>query len=127
MHFAFTKERRQSPIRAHAHFSLASPSPQDYDLLPSELWCKLEAERPSGPSLQGVGAHWPYMVTLELGTYLVDLMVKNLKIDSDILNPACDRKRIPILYHMYTFRSMRQVHVHVLCQVRAIDVVQNSV
>lgn len=36
-------------------------------------------------------------------------MVKNLKINSDILNPAYDRKLIPILYHMYTFRSTRQV------------------
>lgn len=49
------------------------------------------------------------MVTLELGTYMVDMMVKNLKINSDILNPAYDRKLIPILYHMYTFRSTRQV------------------
>lgn len=96
------------------HFPLTSSFLQEYDLLPSELWCKLEAEQRSGPSLQGAETHWPYMVTLELGTYLVDLMVKNLKINSDILNPACDRKRIPILYHMYTFRSMRQVHVHVL-------------
>lgn len=87
---------------------------QACNLLPSELWCKLEAEQSSGPSLQGAETQWPYMVTLELGTYLVDLMVKNLKINSDVLNPTCERKRIPILYHMYTFRSLRQVHVHVL-------------
>lgn len=66
-------------------------------------------EQMSGPSLQGGEIQWPYIVTLELGTYMVDMMVKNLKINSDILNPAYDRKFIPILYHMYTFRSTRQV------------------
>ncbi|XP_044056573.1 DNA-directed RNA polymerase, mitochondrial [Siniperca chuatsi] len=80
-----------------------------YDVLPREQWCKLEMEQSSGPTLQGGETHWPYIVTLELGTYMVDMMVKNLKINSDILNPAFDRKLIPILYHMYTFRSTRQV------------------
>uniref|UniRef100_A0A672HR35 DNA-directed RNA polymerase n=1 Tax=Salarias fasciatus TaxID=181472 RepID=A0A672HR35_SALFA len=80
-----------------------------YDVLPREQWCKLEMEHSSGPTLQGGEISWPYIVTLELGTYLVDLMVKNLKINSDILNPAFERKLIPILYHMYTFRSTRQI------------------
>uniref|UniRef100_A0A8C5D5J6 DNA-directed RNA polymerase n=1 Tax=Gouania willdenowi TaxID=441366 RepID=A0A8C5D5J6_GOUWI len=62
-----------------------------------------------GPTLQGSETSWPYIVTLELGTCLVDMMVKNLKINGDILNPAYDRKAIPILYHMYTFRSTRQI------------------
>ncbi|XP_071377598.1 DNA-directed RNA polymerase, mitochondrial isoform X2 [Centroberyx affinis] len=80
-----------------------------YDVLPRELWCKLETEQSSGPTLQGDETHWPYIVTVEVGTYMVDLMVKTLKINSDILNPAYERKLIPILYHMYTFRSTRQV------------------
>lgn len=66
-------------------------------------------EQSSGPSLQGGESNWPYIVSVELGTYMVDLMVKNLKINSDILNPAHDRKLIPVLYHMYAFRSTRQV------------------
>lgn len=66
-------------------------------------------EESLGPTLQGGETYWPYTLPLELGTYMVDIMVKNLKINSDILNPAQDRKRIPILYHMYTFRSTRQV------------------
>ena len=77
--------------------------------LPREQWLKLEAANPSGPTLQGEELQWPYIVSVELGTYMVDLMVKNLKINSDILNPAYERKLIPILYHMYTFRSTRQV------------------
>ncbi|XP_070764793.1 DNA-directed RNA polymerase, mitochondrial [Enoplosus armatus] len=88
---------------------LLAKDTKEYDVLPREQWCKLEAEQSSGPSLQGGETHWPYIVSLELGTYLVDMMVKNLKINSDILNPAFNRKLIPILYHMYTFRSTRQV------------------
>lgn len=80
-----------------------------YSVLCRERWCQLEIEHTAGPTLRGCNNHWPYIVTLELGTYLVDMMVKNLKINSDILNPAYDRKLIPILYHMYTFRSTRQV------------------
>nr|XP_057929903.1 DNA-directed RNA polymerase, mitochondrial isoform X2 [Doryrhamphus excisus] len=80
-----------------------------YDILPREQWCKLETEHPSGPTLQTCESSWPHMVTLELGTYLLELMVKNMKINSDILNPAYVRKQIPILYHMYTFRSTHQV------------------
>lgn len=78
-------------------------------VLPRERWCNLETEHRTGPSLSGAETYWPFIVTLEVGTYLVDLMVKNLKINSDVLNPAHDRKLIPILYHMYTFRSTRQV------------------
>ncbi|XP_063748166.1 DNA-directed RNA polymerase, mitochondrial isoform X2 [Eleginops maclovinus] len=77
--------------------------------LPREQWCKIETEQSSGPSLEGGEADLPYIVTLELGIYMLDLMVKNLKIDSDILNPTFNRKHIPIIYHMYTFRSTRQV------------------
>ena len=90
---------------------------QDHVALPREHWLKLEAANPSGPTLQGEELLWPYIISVELGTCMVYLMVKNLKINSDILNPAYERKLIPILYHMYTFRSTRQVssippHVH---------------
>uniref|UniRef100_A0A667X041 DNA-directed RNA polymerase n=1 Tax=Myripristis murdjan TaxID=586833 RepID=A0A667X041_9TELE len=93
----------------NAYTDLLAKDTKVYDVLPREQWCQLETEHSSGPTLQGDETHWPYTVTVELGTYMVDLMVKNLKINSDILNPACDRKLIPILYHMYTFRSTRQV------------------
>ncbi|KAG7239014.1 hypothetical protein INR49_030279 [Caranx melampygus] len=88
---------------------LLAKDTKEYDVLPREQWCKLETEQSSGPMLHGGETSWPYIVTLELGTYFVDMMVKNLKIKSDILNPAHDRKLIPILYHMYAFRSTRQI------------------
>ncbi|XP_029286255.1 DNA-directed RNA polymerase, mitochondrial [Cottoperca gobio] len=82
---------------------------KEYDVLPREQWCKLVTDHSSGPSLQGAEVNLPYIVSLELGTFMVDMMVKNLKINTDILNPAFHKKLIPILYHMYTFRSTRQV------------------
>ncbi|KAM4574867.1 DNA-directed RNA polymerase, mitochondrial [Fundulus diaphanus] len=92
-----------------AYTDLLAKDTKVYNVLPREQWCKLEMEQHSGPTLQGAETTWPYILTLELGTFIVDIMVKNLKINSDILNPAYDRKLIPILYHMYTFRSTRQV------------------
>ncbi|KAL7396271.1 hypothetical protein ABVT39_003255 [Epinephelus coioides] len=93
----------------NAYADLLAKDTKEYFVLPREHWCKLETEQISGPVLRGGETHWPYIVTLELGTYMVDMMVKNLKINSDILNPAFDRKLIPIIYHMYTFRSTRQI------------------
>ncbi|KAM6963404.1 LOW QUALITY PROTEIN: DNA-directed RNA polymerase, mitochondrial [Aplochiton taeniatus] len=91
------------------YVDLLAKDTKEHGVLPREHWCRLEAEHSAGPSLQDDAAPWPHVVVVELGTYLVDLMVKNLKVNSDVLNPAPDRKLIPILYHMYTFRSNRQV------------------
>lgn len=77
--------------------------------MPRERWHTLEAEQTSGPTLQGGETSWPYILTVELGTYMLDLMVKSLKINSDILNSTYERKLIPILYHMYAFQSTKQV------------------
>uniref|UniRef100_A0A8C7CMT9 DNA-directed RNA polymerase n=1 Tax=Oncorhynchus kisutch TaxID=8019 RepID=A0A8C7CMT9_ONCKI len=88
---------------------LLAKDSKEFDVLPRERWWKLEAEHSSGPSLLGDETHWPHMVVVELGTYLVDLMVKHMKVNSDLLNSAYDRKLIPVLYHMYTFRSNKQV------------------
>ncbi|TNN64107.1 DNA-directed RNA polymerase, mitochondrial [Liparis tanakae] len=93
----------------NAYTDLLAKDTKALVVLPSEHWRQLEAEQSSGPSLHGGETHWPYIVSLELGTFMVELMVKNLKINSDILNSAFERKRIPILYHMYTFRSTRQI------------------
>ncbi|XP_072245864.1 DNA-directed RNA polymerase, mitochondrial [Leuresthes tenuis] len=93
----------------NAYTELLAKDTKMCNVLPREQWRNLEMEQSSGPTLQGGETSWPYIVSLELGTYLVDMMVKNLKINSDILNPAYNRKLIPILYHMYTFRSTRQI------------------
>ncbi len=49
------------------------------------------------------------VLMVQLGSFLVDLMVRELKIWSNILNHAQEKKLIPVLYHMYTFRSNHKV------------------
>ncbi|XP_073700227.1 DNA-directed RNA polymerase, mitochondrial [Garra rufa] len=78
-------------------------------MLPREYWVSLEMERCSGPSLLSDDTTWPMVLTVQLGSFLVDLMVHELKIWSNILNPAQEKKLISILYHMYTFRSSRKI------------------
>uniref|UniRef100_A0A8C9TYU4 DNA-directed RNA polymerase n=1 Tax=Scleropages formosus TaxID=113540 RepID=A0A8C9TYU4_SCLFO len=80
------------------------------DVLPREHWVQLEAEMMNcGPSLTSDDTLWPQSLMILLGTHLVDLMVQELKLFSNILNPGEAKKLIPVLYHMYTFRSNRQV------------------
>ncbi|KAM9384762.1 DNA-directed RNA polymerase, mitochondrial isoform 5-T5 [Pholidichthys leucotaenia] len=92
----------------NAYTALLAKDTKVYSVLPREQWCKLEVEHISGPTLHGGTTSWPYDVTLELGTYLVEIMVKHQKINSNILNPAHQGKLIPILYHMYIYRNIRQ-------------------
>uniref|UniRef100_A0AAY4CE82 DNA-directed RNA polymerase n=1 Tax=Denticeps clupeoides TaxID=299321 RepID=A0AAY4CE82_9TELE len=79
------------------------------DVLPRERWSDLEGQFSTGPSLLGDDTHWPHVLVVQLGTFFVDLMVRELKVQNDILSPNEERKLIPVLYHMYTFRSNRQV------------------
>ncbi len=66
-------------------------------------------QRCSGPSLLSDDTPWPMVLMVQLGSFLVDLMVRELKIRSNILNHAQEKKLIPVLYHMYTFRSNHKV------------------
>ncbi|KAK1805942.1 hypothetical protein P4O66_012981 [Electrophorus voltai] len=77
--------------------------------LPREHWSSLEAETHTGPSLLSDDAPWPLTLIIELGSFLVDLMLRELKVRKDILSPSPEGTLIPVLYHMYVFRSNRQV------------------
>ncbi|XP_063057462.1 DNA-directed RNA polymerase, mitochondrial [Engraulis encrasicolus] len=87
------------------------------DLLPREQWVELEAELSAGPSLLYEATPWPNLLLIQLGTFLVDLMVRELKLPSDLLSPAPgtasgpghSHKLLNVLYHMYTFRGNRQI------------------
>ncbi|KAA0712220.1 DNA-directed RNA polymerase, mitochondrial [Triplophysa tibetana] len=79
------------------------------DQLPRERWVSLEMEMCNGPSLLNDDTPWPQVLMVQLGSFLVDLMVRELKVKANILNPAQEEKLIPILYHMYTFRSSRKI------------------
>ncbi|XP_031430295.1 DNA-directed RNA polymerase, mitochondrial isoform X1 [Clupea harengus] len=111
-------------IRQKAHSQMADKLAQIYssyaellaqdtpasNVLPRERWTELEAQLSAGPSLLFDDTPWPHMLVIQLGSFLVDLMVRELKVPSDLISPApTGRKLIPVLYHMYTFRSNRQV------------------
>lgn len=106
---------------------LASNTPASR-LLPRERWMEVEALMSAGPSLLCDETPWPNTLVIQLGTFLVDLMVQSLKVRSDLLHSGSSHKHshghshphtpgqshegsknIPVLYHMYTFRSNRQV------------------
>ncbi|XP_066503775.1 DNA-directed RNA polymerase, mitochondrial [Hoplias malabaricus] len=78
-------------------------------VLPREHWDWMVAQNSSGPSLLSDDVSWPHVLHIQLGSFLVDLLVRELKIQNNILNQAQEKKLIPALYHMYTFRSNRQI------------------
>ncbi|XP_040178012.1 DNA-directed RNA polymerase, mitochondrial [Rana temporaria] len=78
-------------------------------LLPRELWEKVEHEAFGGPCDSRSHSPWPRSLLVQLGTHLVDLMVKTIKITNNLLSPRSDPKLIPVLYHMYSFRSTHQI------------------
>ncbi|OCU00680.1 hypothetical protein XELAEV_18006459mg [Xenopus laevis] len=78
-------------------------------LLPREMWEQLEQEKYGGPSLMNVDTIWPNTLLVQLGTHLVDLMVQEIKVPNDLLSSRDDPKLIPVLYHMYSFRSTKQI------------------
>lgn len=84
-----------------------SLQPDNY--LPREYWEKLEAEAGYGPSLVIKECAWPNSLLVQLGLHLVELLVQVLKMESNLLTPGLEQKLIPVLYHVYSFRSGRQV------------------
>ncbi|CAI9552467.1 unnamed protein product [Staurois parvus] len=78
-------------------------------LLPRELWENVEYEAFGGPCVSRLHSPWPRFLLLQLGTHLVDLMVKTVKLKNNLLRPRSDPKLIPVLYHMYSFRSIQQI------------------
>ncbi|XP_068175572.1 DNA-directed RNA polymerase, mitochondrial isoform X2 [Antennarius striatus] len=95
----------------NAYTELLAKDTKEYVVLPRERWCKLEMEHSLGFTLQGDETRWPHMLILELGTYMIELMVNNLKIHSDPLDSSYNKKLIPVFYHMYTFRNTFQIGI----------------
>ncbi|XP_036442362.1 DNA-directed RNA polymerase, mitochondrial [Colossoma macropomum] len=93
----------------NSYAELLAKDTKSSSVLPREQWSRLEAERSAGPSLLTDDTSWTHVLIIQLGSFLVDLLVRELKIQNNILNPAQEKKLIPALYHMYTFRSNRQI------------------
>ncbi|XP_068599627.1 DNA-directed RNA polymerase, mitochondrial [Brachionichthys hirsutus] len=93
----------------NAYTELLAKDTKECNILPREQWSKLEMKHSSGATLQEDKTQWPFALTMNLGIYMMEIMVENLKINNNILDPSYNSKPIPILYHMYAFRSTRQI------------------
>ncbi|XP_063213720.1 DNA-directed RNA polymerase, mitochondrial [Chroicocephalus ridibundus] len=100
-------EKVQEVYKNYIHLLAKDSQPDKY--LPREYWEKLVAEAGFGPSLNLKDCSWPYMLIMRLGMHMLELLVKAVKVPRNILNPRLEPKLIPVLYHIYSFRSSWQV------------------
>ncbi|NXW66546.1 RPOM protein, partial [Eurystomus gularis] len=100
-------EKVQEIYGDYIHLLAKDSQPDEY--LPREYWEKLVAEAGFGPSLNLRDCSWPYMLLMRLGMHMLELLVQAVKVPRNILNPRLEPKLIPVLYHIYSFRSSSQV------------------
>ncbi|KFO89945.1 hypothetical protein N320_06339, partial [Buceros rhinoceros silvestris] len=100
-------EKVQEVYGRYIHLLAKDSQPARY--LPREYWEKLVAEAGFGPSLNLKDCSWPYMLLMRLGMYMLELLVKAVKVPRNTLNPRLEPKLIPVLYHIYSFRSSWQI------------------
>ncbi|KAI8507836.1 hypothetical protein Bbelb_140760 [Branchiostoma belcheri] len=75
-----------------------------------ELWYQLEGDHSVSPVV-GDECAWPINLIINLGSLLVDVMVREVKIDNNLFRKTSEQKLIPALYHMYTYRNIKQVGI----------------
>nr|XP_033811524.1 DNA-directed RNA polymerase, mitochondrial [Geotrypetes seraphini] len=93
-----------------AYLQLLAKDSELNNCLPREHWEKLEMEIFLGSSsLVSSDSPWPHILLVQLGAHLVDLMVQEIQVQKNILCKDLEQKRIPVLYHMYSFHNKRQV------------------
>ncbi|XP_063003167.1 DNA-directed RNA polymerase, mitochondrial [Elgaria multicarinata webbii] len=91
------------------YVQLLAKDGQPDNFLPREYWEKLTLEAGCRSSLVSKEHAWPHSLLVQLGLHLVELMVQVLKMESNLLTPGMEQKLIPVLYHVYSFRSGRQI------------------
>lgn len=52
---------------------------------------------------------WPVSVLVQLGKQLAEVLVRAVQMPSSLAAPRGPSTLIPVLYHVYSFRSFRQV------------------
>ncbi|KAG9486253.1 hypothetical protein GDO78_006586 [Eleutherodactylus coqui] len=114
--FSIRKQLQESHMDRIRHLyreysKLLSKEGEISGLLPRELWEHSEDAQFGGPCSPRLHSFWPRSVLVQLGTHLVDLMVQTIKLKNNTFRPRSEAKPIPVLYHMYSFRSARQVCV----------------
>ncbi|XP_010289804.1 PREDICTED: DNA-directed RNA polymerase, mitochondrial [Phaethon lepturus] len=100
-------EKVQEVYEDYIHLLAKDSQPVEY--LPREYWEKLVAEAGFGPSLNLKDCSWPYVLLMRLGMHLLEILVQAVKVPRNILNPRLEPRLIPVLYHIYSFRSRWQV------------------
>ncbi|NWQ85876.1 RPOM protein, partial [Burhinus bistriatus] len=100
-------EKVQEVYKNYIHLLAKDSQPDEY--LPREYWEKLVAEAGFGPSLNLKDCSWSYMLLMRLGMHMLELLVQAVKVPRNILSPRLEPKLIPVLYHIYSFRSSWQV------------------
>ncbi|NXX12882.1 RPOM protein, partial [Podargus strigoides] len=100
-------EKVQEVYKDYIHLLARDSQPDQY--LPREYWEKLVAEAGFGPSLNLKDCSWSYTPLMRLGMHMLELLVQAVKVPRNILNPRLEPKLIPVLYHIYSFRSSWQV------------------
>ncbi|XP_061457097.1 DNA-directed RNA polymerase, mitochondrial [Rhineura floridana] len=100
-------EKVQSLYESYARLLAKDTQPDNY--LPREYWEKLAVESGFSSSLASKVPAWPHSVLVQLGLHLVELMVQALKMETNLQTPGVEPKLIPVLYHVYSFRSKQQI------------------
>ncbi|NXG05576.1 RPOM protein, partial [Sakesphorus luctuosus] len=100
-------EKVQAIYEDYIHLLAKDSQPDQY--LPREYWEKLVAEAGFGSFLNLKDCSWPFVILMRLGMHMLELLVKATKLPKNLLNPRLESKRIPVLYHIYSFQNTWQV------------------
>ncbi|NWV16968.1 RPOM protein, partial [Origma solitaria] len=100
-------EKVQEVYKNYIQLLAKDSQPKQY--MPREYWEKLVAEAGFGPSLNLKNCSWPFVLLMQLGMHMLELLVKAIKMPRNILNHRLQSKPIPVLYHVYSFYSTWQV------------------
>ncbi|XP_005406090.1 PREDICTED: DNA-directed RNA polymerase, mitochondrial [Chinchilla lanigera] len=71
--------------------------------LPRQYWETLGLPEPPPPQL------WPMMELLPLGKLLLEILVQSVQLPPSLAPPQSSSHPVPVLYHVYTFRGIRQI------------------
>ncbi|XP_073910569.1 DNA-directed RNA polymerase, mitochondrial isoform X3 [Castor canadensis] len=84
---------------------LASDTQVAVPYLPRQYWEALGA--PEAPPQRP----WPLPVVLQLGKQLAEVLVQAVQMPRNLAAPQGACRLIPVLYHVYSFRSFRQIGI----------------
>uniref|UniRef100_A0A7N4PG42 DNA-directed RNA polymerase n=1 Tax=Sarcophilus harrisii TaxID=9305 RepID=A0A7N4PG42_SARHA len=77
--------------------------------LPREHWEALESETTICSDFFIQEKVWPDVVLVQLGTQLVEIMVQSIHMPTNLFSSQAEKKLIPVLYHVYSFLSVKQI------------------